>query len=141
LGSDAVKVIAIRDAAIGLAGIGIAYLVRRAISGYRGQPGRAPSPQLIREPVAASGHDDEEVRGKANGTSTYEETNNATWSPLQFSIKIMLVLTLARASLLGVASAGGIRAAFGVFVLGLFLFVIVGCIRLVSTGDGFGGGL
>jgi len=73
-------------------------------------------------------------------STTTSRAENAFWTPVQFSVKTMLLLTVPWAGLLAVAITGGIRVAFGVVILGLLWFFLARCVELVFVGGGPDGG-
>jgi hypothetical protein len=137
IGTDAVRIMAFGDAGMGLAAIGSAYIVRRAIHEYAGQGGWAASQQVVREGGATT-HGccgGEEVGEEADGTGRIGQEEEADWSPLQFSLKAIFVFSLAWAGLLAVGVTGGPGVVYLMIFLGLLMWIIAGCIRLVLVGS------
>ena len=131
MGNDAVKIIVIGDTGMGLAAIGGAYVMRRAIHNCAGHRSWTAFQQLVRE-VNAPSH------GYCGGEAVEEETHRkvrigqeeeSNWSPPQVSLKAIFLFTLAWAGVLAVGVTGGFGAGLVVLVLGFLLWLITGCIR------------
>jgi hypothetical protein len=136
MGGNTVRIIAIRDAALAIAVIWIAWFVRNAI-GRRLRDGTWTSRQEPdREATALSTTcpAGEEAGVALEATVRPAERDDAVWSPPQFSLKALLMATFAWSAVLGVGATAGYRASFGMLVLGVFWFLIASCIQLVSAG-------
>ena len=133
LGTDAVRTIALRDIGMGVLAVVGAYYVRLLIRKYTGESGSTASQQSIQERgEPGPGRSDDEVIGEeADGTATTREGEEEVWSPPQFTLKAVFVLTLACSGLLAVGVTGGPRVAYVVLLMGLFWFLIERCVRLV----------
>jgi len=128
LGSDAVKLIALGDAAVGLAGVGIAIALRRAVIRF--------TPHVA-EPLSASVVGEFEMTDRRDLQSGLVATESTTvdepaWTPIQFSLANSLKLLGACSAVFAVVRLTDFSIAFALLVSGMIWIVFAGCYRLVT---------
>jgi len=89
-------------------------------------PPQGDSASALNGPEAEQPPD--EFRGPPN-----EAPDEPLWTPLQFGIRILLILTAVWAVLLGIGRLIGIEATYSIVVLGLFVWLFYGLARLIGS--------
>lgn len=74
---------------------------------------------------------DEAPAGQAPETPPDDRPEEPLWSPPQFGLKTILILTALWAALLALARVAGNGVAYGVVALALFAWLVTGLVRLV----------
>jgi len=134
VGTDAVRIAAFCDAAVGVVAVAVARGMRLSIGGItRENEPTTTSEQPSRQPGPPAGgrSGQEDVQAEADVATTTREGEEETWSPPQFTLKAVAVFTLACAGLLAVGVTGGFRVAYAVLMAGLLWFLIERCVRLI----------
>jgi hypothetical protein len=136
-GTDAVKLIAFRDAGFGLVAVGAVYAATQAIRKYAGSTDITADQESVGDRLGTS---DSRLAGrsiedKADKTKNRREVEADVWSPLQFTLRAILLLTLAWSGVLAVGVTAGLHTACIVVFFGLLWFLIAACARLVSSGS------
>jgi hypothetical protein len=117
LGSDAVRLLAFGDAAIGLLAAAVVHVGRCAI-------------RTSVDPGGGNRNDGGSPQSAAGDSGTPEE-EEAVWSPPQFTLRAALVVTVVWAGLLAVGVTAGLDAAKFVLICGLSWLLLAGCLRLI----------
>ncbi len=134
-GTDAVKVIAFRDAGLGLVAIGAVCAAKRAISNCAGPIDKTAVPERAAKSPRASDSRlaGQSIEGNSDEIINTPEREADVWSPVQFTVRMFFLLTLVWSGVFAVCVAAGPYAACFVVFLGLLWFLIAGCVRLVSS--------
>lgn len=136
MGTDAVRGMACRDAALGLVAVGSVCAVKQIMRKHVQRHATKGCQESDRNEHASidSGSGAQLIDQKAGATAQEVNGEEAVWSPPQFTLNALLVSTLACIGLLHVGAIVGLWAAFVTLLMGLFWFLIVGCVRLLSLG-------
>jgi len=134
-GTEATKSIVFANAVIGLAGIGIAYALRRIVIRRVDRDARAAPHQSLEVAMTdTNGNDElEQDESVARDTTGLVEKDQSDWTPIQFGMDRILFVLFAFASLFAVARTSGTGAAMVVLLFLPFWYLLAGCVRLVSA--------
>lgn len=133
MGNDIIRLMAIRDAGLALMVLGaLKFAARQKVQQSDENAGGAPP----FEAAVRDGHNEtmECLVVEPDGAMPPDQAGEPVRSPVQFTLRGMLLATAACAAVLSLAVTLGFRAAFAVLAFGAFWWLLARCVQIVRLG-------